>query len=1254
MSDSKRVLTVEDDFLVGEKLRGMLESEGHIIVGDTASGAEAVALTAELQPDVIFMDVKLLDMDGLEAVRRIMAQRPTPIIMLTTYDMSEIAVEASGAGVGYFLAKPATRHEIAQAIVIATTRFDDLMKLRRLNDQLQAKITEQERMEAALHERETHYQTLIDQAPVGIFRITSTGTVQDINTRMAEMLGYESKAAALHAYTDLAQQLYVDPDRRRDFIAELEEKGNIEDFEYETYTHRRARIWLRMNARISRRYPDGAFAIDGFAVDVTKRKRAENALQKQTRALQESQQRIEKILAASQTVIFEQDRDLRYTKIHNPHTSFTTKAENVLGKTDDGMLPPEDAARLTEIKRKALQSGDRQREDVQTTIDGKVYYYDLLVEPLVDDDGQVIGVTCAAKNITERKRAEQALRESEKRFRAIFEQAAAGIAIVLPNGKIINANEKLCDILGYTREELITLTIPDITLPEDLVREQQQSQEVSAGHRDDFNMEKRYVHKQGHIVWANLSSNAIRDEKGEIQFVIGVIVDITERKRAEQALREREQLFRTSFHNIKDGIFVHPILPDNEPGPFILVNDPACEMLGYSREELSKMTPWELDDPDSSDYIPQAIQQLQEEGNAVFEAIQVRKDGRKVLVEVNANVCALHGQPHIVSVVRDITKRKQAEDLTQARLRIATASTQKSSNKLMQLALDEIEAQTNSEIGFYHFVLPDRETIVLQSWSTNTIERRCQAEGNGRHYPISQAGVWADCIRERRPIIHNDYAALPHRQGMPPGHAPVIRELVFPIMRGDQVMGVLGVGNKPTDYTEEDVEIVAALGDFSWEIVERKRVEEALRESERRLGQMLQTLGEGMVRVNTEGKITYANPAAEEILEIHKDEILKRYYHERTWRQIDADGNPYPQERLPLAIALEKKQAVQGIEHGIEAPNGERKWLSVNAAPLIDEHGQLYGAIASFRDITEHKRAEAQLQEYAENLKRMVEEKVRELERERAKVIQAGKMAALGELATGVAHELSQPLMAIMFEGDYLKTLAKKIQAADPDEPPPVGADKLRETGENLIGDVERCQRITDHLREFGHLSENHHVPISLNQPIEDSFILTEKRLQQHNVIITHDLSPDLPIIHANPYQLEQVFLNLISNAEHAMEEMARRIEVGEAARPGYQKRLTISTYAEASHDGKYVVAEVQDNGCGVPAEVREVIFDPFLTTKPVGQGTGLGLSISRDIVEECGGEIAFTTEENVGTTFVVRFPIADITDITDNEGENP
>ncbi len=151
MQEIKRILIVEDDFLVAEKLRGILEDEEHAVVGQTASGTEAIDLTAQLQPDVVLMDLHLLDMDGLTAAREIAARCPTPIVALTAYETPELVAEASEVGLGYYLVKPATRHAIKRAIQIAVARFDDLMKLRRLNARLQAEITERQRTEAALH-----------------------------------------------------------------------------------------------------------------------------------------------------------------------------------------------------------------------------------------------------------------------------------------------------------------------------------------------------------------------------------------------------------------------------------------------------------------------------------------------------------------------------------------------------------------------------------------------------------------------------------------------------------------------------------------------------------------------------------------------------------------------------------------------------------------------------------------------------------------------------------------------------------------------------------------------------------------------------------------------------------------------------------------------------------------------------------------------------------------------------------------------
>ncbi|MBV5331937.1 GAF domain-containing protein, partial [bacterium] len=107
------------------------------------------------------------------------------------------------------------------------------------------------------------------------------------------------------------------------------------------------------------------------------------------------------------------------------------------------------------------------------------------------------------------------------------------------------------------------------------------------------------------------------------------------------------------------------------------------------------------------------------------------------------------------------------------------------------------------------FVEPDQKTLSLQAWSTRTLEEFCKAEGKGLHYNVDKAGVWADCIKQGKPVIHNDYASLTERKGLPPGHTEVTRELVVPVFRGRKIVSILGVGNKSTDYTEKDVESVS-------------------------------------------------------------------------------------------------------------------------------------------------------------------------------------------------------------------------------------------------------------------------------------------------------------------------------------------------------------------------------------------------------------------------------------------------------------
>lgn len=186
------------------------------------------------------------------------------------------------------------------------------------------------------------------------------------------------------------------------------------------------------------------------------------------------------------------------------------------------------------------------------------------------------------------------------------------------------------------------------------------------------------------------------------------------------------------------------------------------------------------------------------------------------------------------ALVTDITERKRAEGILEARLRLSEEAPRLEPRELLQLALDAAEAITESRIGFFHFVDEAAGSLSPQAWSTNT-RRACRAAGEGRHYPIDRAGIWAEGIAGRRPAVHNDYAASPGRKGLPDGHVPVVREAVVPVVREGRVVAVLGVGNKPAAYDAADIAGLSSLAGLVWDIVLRRRAEEEERRSRQEL-----------------------------------------------------------------------------------------------------------------------------------------------------------------------------------------------------------------------------------------------------------------------------------------------------------------------------------------------------------------------------------------------------------------------------------
>jgi two-component system NtrC family sensor kinase len=280
--------------------------------------------------------------------------------------------------------------------------------------------------------------------------------------------------------------------------------------------------------------------------------------------------------------------------------------------------------------------------------------------------------------------------------------------------------------------------------------------------------------------------------------------------------------------------------------------------------------------------------------------------------------------------------------------------------------------------------------------------------------------------------------------------------------------------------------------------------------------------------------------------------------------------------------------AAEGAHDELEMILPARKIVERDARPVLDQEGRCFGWLELYRDIT----AERQIQ---------------------AKLLQTEKMAALGQLVSGIAHELNNPLTAIMGYGQLL--LGHGLHPA-----------QLAEA-RKVYQEAERARRIVKNLLFFAREAKPERVRVDLNEVVERTLALRSYELKVENIIVECQLNPDLPATLADPYQLQQVVLNLLVNAEQALLQGRGRGNI-------WIRTMQLP--------GNRLALEVEDDGPGVPREIASRVFDPFFTTKPPGVGTGLGLSIVYGIVQRHGGEVTLESAPGVGAKFVVELPVVE------------
>ena len=287
--------------------------------------------------------------------------------------------------------------------------------------------------------------------------------------------------------------------------------------------------------------------------------------------------------------------------------------------------------------------------------------------------------------------------------------------------------------------------------------------------------------------------------------------------RNRQALTQSEERFRRLFEqNAAIKLLLDPVT-----GNIVDANKAAADFYGWSVEELKQMNIAQIN-PISFDAIKITLKKVLSEGNFKFLFRHLKKDGTLCDVEALCTKINDGRKDLLYAIINDVTNQKRYEQVNAFRMRMLQMADSHSTAELLTATIDEAETITGSSIGFFHFIAHEQNALSLQAWSTNTLQNMCKAEGNGQHYPMDMAGVWADAVREKKSIIHNDYPILMHRKGLPAGHAEIKRELVIPVNRDGKIVAIMGVGNKPMEYGDKDIEWLENLANHVWDIVAKK------------------------------------------------------------------------------------------------------------------------------------------------------------------------------------------------------------------------------------------------------------------------------------------------------------------------------------------------------------------------------------------------------------------------------------------------
>ncbi|MEK6743462.1 MAG: PAS domain S-box protein [Nitrospirota bacterium] len=763
-----------------------------------------------------------------------------------------------------------------------------------------------------------------------------------------------------------------------------------------------------------------------------------------------------------------------------------------------------------------------------------------------DAENKPVRMVGTVQDITEQKLAEEELLRQKGLFSTIIESTTEAIFAKDTTGRYHTINIAGAGMLGYRAPDVIGRTDRDLLPAETAYEFRKTDEQVMSSGQAYKREEVGVIEGKTRVFLAH--KTPWRDKSGNIVGVIGVSNDITERKLAEKALQESEAKFRTIFENSLDAIVV------SRDDKHVFANPAYVKLFGYdSIEELIGMQIVNTIAPEERERVRE-FKQKRKQGLAVptYDVTRgLRKDGTTFNMDVHVTNYLLGGEMYTLAILRDITEAKRAQDL----LRLS----EEKYRSLVELAHDGIIIVKDGIIKFANTRMAELDG--------SSVEELLGTPYTAHVHPSEMPRV-TDMYRRRMAgeALPSTYETILLRKDGSP--AP-----------SELSAGVILYDGKPADMV------------IIRDITERKRAEEALKESELRFSSLMQTASDGVIMSDAAGAIMTWNIGAEIIFGYTNKEALGKpltMLMPERYRKEHLKGL----ERVSTSGTSQYLGRIMDF-HGLRKDGSEFP-LELSVTSWVTQKQVLFLGI--IRDLTEHRKLEDQLR-------------------------QAQKMEAVGQLAGGVAHDFNNILSAIIGYGSLAEM---KL----PEDHP------VRLDLEQIHQSAARATTLTQSLLTFSRRQPVKKELLDLNAVIGtfEKFLL---RLLREDIEMTTRLSGDELLINADRGQIEQVVMNLVTNARDAMPNKgALTLET---------KPVTLDESFMHAHGygkpGEYVMFSASDTGMGMNEETKRRIFEPFFTTKEQGKGTGLGLATVYGIVKTHDGFISVYSEPGKGTAFHIYLP---------------